>query len=361
VLILSAPIGDGHDKPAYLLAEALRARRPDAAVAVADGLHAMGPFLERVIMGGSRFDSRWGNLLFDLEYFGFTHVAPARAGSARFMEIVGGRGLLRLLAAARPDIVVSTYPGVTEVLGRLRAHHRLGIPVVAAITDLAALRYWAHPGADLHLIIHPESVEEVRRIAGPRTSVVAVRGLSDPRFLAAPPAEEARAQLGLPPDGAVVVVSGGGWGVGDLAGAVDLVLARRGASAVAVCGRNDELRARLTARYAPEPRVRVLGFTDDLPVLFAAADVLIHSTAGLTVLEALACGCRVISYGWGRGHIRANNRAYARFGLADVARDRVQLDRALSRALAEPRPPDTSLRALPEAADVVLAQLARAS
>ena len=33
--------------------------------------------------------------------------------------------------------------------------------------------------------------------------------------------------------------------------------------------------------------MRVLPFTDRIAELFAAADVLVHSTAGLTVLEAL--------------------------------------------------------------------------
>ena len=60
---------------------------------------------------------------------------------------------------------MATYPGVSEVLGRLRRHGRLDVPVASAITDLAGLRYWAHPGIDLHLVIHRESIEEVRAIA----------------------------------------------------------------------------------------------------------------------------------------------------------------------------------------------------
>jgi UDP-N-acetylglucosamine:LPS N-acetylglucosamine transferase len=122
-------------------------------------------------------------------------------------------------------------------------------------------------------------------------------------------------------------------------------------------GRNEGARARLTARYADRPDVAVWGFTERMPEVLAAADALVHSTAGLTVLEALMSGCRPISFGWGRGHIRANNRAYARFGLADVAATPAQLRVALGRALAAPRParwaPD-----LPEAADLVLAQAA---
>ena len=65
-------------------------------------------------------------------------------------------------------------------------------------------------------------------------------------------------------------------------------------------------------------------------------------------------GCPTISYGWGRGHIRANNRAYVEHGIAAVARDRDELNRELRRALRQPRSPDGGYARLPVAADVVL-------
>lgn len=358
ILILTASIGEGHDLPARVLARELLDREPDAHVRVDDGLKAMGAFLERLAMSGSAFDSEMGNRIFDVNYALITHVAPLRWGSGRGMELIGGRGLLRLIAAERPDAVVSTYPGVTEVLGRLRLHGRLDVPVVSAITDLAALRYWSHPGVDLHLITHPESVDEVRSIAGSATQVVAVRGLNDPAFAVPREPDAARAALDLPLEPKVVLVSGGGWGVGDLDGAVDASLAIGEAHVVVVCGRNEEVRGRLTRRFGGEDRVRAIGFTDQLPDYLAAADALIHSTAGLTVLEAGVRGCPTISYGWGRGHIRANNRAYERLGLATVARDRAELTSALRRVLVQRLPVDESFAGRPVAADVVL-ELAR--
>jgi processive 1,2-diacylglycerol beta-glucosyltransferase len=183
---------------------------------------------------------------------------------------------------------------------------------------------------------------------------VAARGMNDPRFAVPRGQDEARRALGLPAGPPVVVVSGGGWGVGDLEGAVDAALAVADAVVVVMCGRNDALRARMETAYGGEERVRLLGFTSEVPDLFAAADVLIHSTAGLTVLEAGVRGCAVISYGWGRGHIRANNRAYERFGLARVARSRVELAGALRAALADDRRPDPAFAALPSAADAIL-------
>jgi UDP-N-acetylglucosamine:LPS N-acetylglucosamine transferase len=356
VLVVSASIGEGHDLPARVLVDDLLARRPDAQARIVDALEVAGPLVKQLVMGGSAFESRWGNRVFDVAYALITRVAPARRLVSWLGERLAGGGMGRVIAAARPDVIVSTYPGATEVLGRLRARGELKVPLVSAITDLAALRYWAHPGVDVHLITHPESAEEVRAVAGQRTRVIAVRGLNDPRFATPPTREEGRRALGLPDEGKVVVVSGGGWGIGDLEGAIAAALAHEDVARVVVmCGRNEERRARLEQDFGERhERVVLLGFTDQVPELFAAADALVHSTAGLTVLEAWVLGCPTISYGWGRGHIRANNRAYMRYGIADVARDRGQLASALRRALVARRSPDAGFARLPVAADVVL-------
>jgi processive 1,2-diacylglycerol beta-glucosyltransferase len=358
VLILTASIGEGHDLPARVLADGIVRERPEAHVRIEDGLRAMGRPFARLAEGGSQFHSRLGDLLFDVEYWLLVHSAPTRSLAGWTLEAAGGRGLLALIASERADVVVSTYPGVTEPLGRLRRRGRLGVPVVSAITDLAALRFWAHPGVDLHLVTHPESIEEVRAIA-PQSRIVCTSGLTSPDFLLARDGTEARRGLGLPLEGPVVVISGGGWAVGDLAGAAAVALEVAQATVVCLCGRNDAVRRQLARTFAGEPRARVEGFTDRMGDWLAAADVLVHSTAGLTVLEAIIRGCAVISYGWGRGHIRANNRAYTRFGLAEVATTREALAAALRRALAHRPTPDLSFATLPSAASEVLREAAR--
>ena len=147
------------------------------------------------------------------------------------------------VAAHRPDVVVSTYPGSTEALAAARARGRLGVPVVSAITDLAALRYWARRGCDLHLVVHPESAAEIRAIAGDDARIAHVRGLTSPAFETPADGAAARAALGLPPDAPVVAVSGGGWAVGDLQGAASAALdAGAGVHAVVLCGRNEAVR-----------------------------------------------------------------------------------------------------------------------
>ena len=87
----------------------------------------------------------------------------------------------------------------------------------------------------------------------------------------------------------------------------------------------------------------------------AAGDVLVHSTGGLTVLEALMRGCPAISYGWGRGHVRVHNAAFRRFGLAEVAETRAELRVAIERALVRGRTVTDGFDGLPSAASFILA------
>jgi processive 1,2-diacylglycerol beta-glucosyltransferase len=353
VLILSASIGEGHDLPARVLAEGIEREAPGAEVEIVDSLGLVNPLVRRLVLDSSRFHSKWGNRFFDLSYRLITDVAPTRWLAAKVTQWLAARPLRRAVLERDPDVAISTYPVATEVLGALRARGRIDVPVVSAITDLAALRYWAHPGVDLHLITHPESAAEVREIA-PGAGVRCVRGLTDERFYEPRGQPETRAELGLPAEGPVVIVSGGGWAVGDLKGAAEEALQLERSTVVCLCGRNDELRSALTDRFAGEPRVVVEGFTERMPDWFAAADLLVHSTAGLTVLEAIMSGCGVVSYGWGLGHVRVNNEAFTRFGLAEVARSRAELEPAMRRALAAKPVPDDSFARLPSAASAVL-------
>ena len=355
VLIFSADIGEGHDLPARVLRDAILARRPDAEVVILDALAVAGPVGQALVRRGSELILGRLRPLFDVQYWLVARFPPTRALATRLAARLG-RPLTQAVAARRPDVVVSTYPGSTEALAAARARGRIPVPVVSAVTDLAALRYWAHRGCDLHLVIHPESAEEIRAIAGADARVAPVRGLTSPAFERPADGAAARAALGLPASAPVVAVSGGGWAVGDLHGAVEAALdAGADVRVLALCGRNEGVRKRLEAAFAGRSGVTVMGFTDRMGDVLAAADVLVHSTAGLTVLEALVRGARVISYGWGVGHIRLNNRAYLRFGLADVAGDRRALAPAIRRALAAPRRPDLGYGGLPAAADLVLA------
>jgi hypothetical protein len=150
-----------------------------------------------------------------------------------------------------------------------------------------------------------------------------------------------------------VLVSGGGWGIGDLEGAIHSALSED-ALVVCITGRNDIAREKLESTFAGNEQVRILGFTEQMSDWMAAADAMIHATAGLTVLEAHIRGCPVVSYGFSAGHLRANNAAFERFGLAEVAGSKHELESVLRHVTRERRSPDSSFASLPSLASRVL-------
>ena len=354
VLILSAGIGEGHNLPARMISDGLVQLDPQCEVTIRDGVAAMGTTGRLLIDDSSELMFDRFNWLFDGVYYLVSRFGPTRKFSQWLAERVGRKGLLALIAEQRPDVIVCTHPVATDLLGRLRQRGELAIPVASAITDLSGLRYWAHPGADLHLITEEESRAEVEEIA-PGSKIVCVRGMTSPQFEQPLSQSDARAALELPATGPLILVSGGGWAVGDLGGAAEVALAADPEGRVVIlCGRSEQVQARLRESFARAPRAKVIGFTEQMPELLAAADVLIHSTAGLTAFEARVRGCQLISYGWGVAHIRLNNEAYERFALAEVAADRSALADALARALSRPRTAELGYGARPSAAAEIL-------
>jgi processive 1,2-diacylglycerol beta-glucosyltransferase len=286
---------------------------------VIDGLAAMGRLLQPVVEDGYRVQLKFLPWTYTIMYWLLEHILPVRWLTRWLLCLFGSRPLARAINSHDPDVVVSTYPAVTVVLARLRRLGAIDCPTVATITDLTGLFFWAQPGIDMHLVMYGESMGLVERIAGAGSARL-VRPLISSEFTKPRCPLKTRRALGLPEPGRMVVVSGGGWGVGDLTGAVrGLMRLPDISSIVCVAGRNEQLRERLERDFRGEPGVRVYGFTDRMPELLAAADVLVHSTGGVTCLEAGAAGTPVVSYGLPVGHARLNTRAMAELGLLRLA------------------------------------------
>jgi processive 1,2-diacylglycerol beta-glucosyltransferase len=335
VLILSADVGEGHAAAARALARQLDSSPEPTEVTVTDGLAAMGPFLQPVVEDGYRVQLRFFPWTYTVIYVLLERVAPVRVLARKLLCLLGSRPLAKHIAEHEPDVVVSTYPAVTVVLARLRRTQVVHCPVVATITDLTGLFFWAQPGIDTHLVMYGESLHPVERIAG-QGSAQLVRPLISSEFLDERSQIDSRRALGLPKEGRMVVVSGGGWGVGDVEGAVREIAGISDVSAiVCLAGRNEQLCERLEDDFAAVSRVHVYGFTERMPEILAAADTLVHSTGGVTCLEAKATGTPVVSYGLPVGHARLNTRAMADLGLLRLANDTQELREHVEASFAE--------------------------
>jgi processive 1,2-diacylglycerol beta-glucosyltransferase len=339
VLILSAGVGAGHHACAEGLRDELQSVAPELRVALVNGVGSSGGAARLLLERCLRLQLMYWPRAYSLSYAICVRWRPGRAIATRALHLGTRRRLRALIKSERPGIVVSTYPGLTTVLGIMRQRAQLNVPVCAMVTDIAGLHFWTHAGVDLHLTCYEESLPEIARI----TDGLVARSARPP--LAAThwrrrDRRSARTALGLAADAPVILISGGGWGVGDLGGAITAALEVAEVRVIVVCGKNDRAYRRFSNAYADEPRVQILGHTTSMADLLGAASILVHSTGGMTCLEAAAHGCPVIAYGFALGHMRENVAMMVRCGMIEEARSGPELTRKLQAAIASPRPPE---------------------
>ncbi|MGI8777218.1 MAG: glycosyltransferase, partial [Acidimicrobiales bacterium] len=143
----------------------------------------------------------------------------------------------------------------------------------------------------------------------------------------------ARELFGIAGDERVVLLVAGSWGVGQITETFADVVATGRYTPLAVCGRNQGLCEKL----ADQPGGRAIGWTEAMPDLLVAADVLVQNAGGLTCMEAFATGLPVVSYRPIAGHGRANAVDMERAGVALYALDAAELGPALDEATGKGR------------------------
>lgn len=245
----------------------------------------------------------------------YQYFARMRDRFASLNAAFSKRRLTQAIQQFDADIIVSNNPHASMALGRLRETGEIKTPVVTYVTDFGAHALWIHPGVDETFVIHDITAAEARS-AGGRNVTVVTPVVSDKFQLCAETRSAARSALGLPSNTTVAVLTAGSWGVGKLVETVQDLQHNHSVTPVVACGRSRALRKKVAALA----NCVALGWVDDMPALFNAADVLIENAGGISSLEALRCGLPVISYRPIAGHGRHNVQMMAAAGLTTYAR-----------------------------------------
>lgn len=200
--------------------------------------------------------------------------------------------LPRRIARSDPGVVIHTHFLGPEILAGRRRRNLGGPPQVEVITDFFAHSLWLQPGLQRYFVAS-EDVAVHLASAGVEAARVRVTGIPiDLRFGALPTPAEARASLGMAPDRDVLLVMAGGLEERVLARLLaQLTELRMSLAVVVVCGRSPglvQVAQSIVADRTGPVVFDVRGFVDDVPLLMAAADLMVGKPGGLTSSEAVA-------------------------------------------------------------------------
>jgi processive 1,2-diacylglycerol beta-glucosyltransferase len=330
-LLLSGSLGAGHEVHTRVCAQALDGRR--WSTEILDAMLLLGQ------RGGSAGEAVFRGMLVVPGLYDAFHFAALRPGSrlALVADAAARRQLvprLREYLDSHPaELAISVFATAASALDAL-ADRYPAMRHVVLCSDVTPHRLWVHPSVDLYLVTSPAGEAAVRRYQ-PQAKVQVIPSPVRPGFYWPPSQEAAREKFGLDAQDRTVLLMSGGWGLGPLAQTA-AELADAGVCVLAVAGRNARLADRLRAVARGRPRLRVFGFTEEIPALMAAADLVITSS-GDTCAEARAVGRSLLLLDVVQGHGRDNlqhelelgNAAVTSPGATDVVRCALAaLDRA---------------------------------
>jgi processive 1,2-diacylglycerol beta-glucosyltransferase len=299
-LLLSGSLGMGHDTLAAACSASLELQ--GWSTATLDAIRMMGKGR------GSAGEAVFRGMLGVPGLYDAFHFSALRTGGrlARFADAAARRQLVPSLRAyldQNPvELLVSVFAtgaaAASALAGRYPAMHHL-----VFCTDVTPHRMWVQPNVDLYLVTAQVAEPAVLRFQ-PDARVQVVPAPVRPAFYRALTQQQARAALGVPQAARCALLMSGAWGLGPVAAAAR-ALGDAGVHVLAVAGRNARLARKLTAVAAQQPRVRAFGFTERIPDLMSAADLVITSS-GDTCTEARTIGRPLLLLDVVQGHGRDN-------------------------------------------------------
>ena len=192
-----------------------------------------------------------------------------------------------------PSAPISSRPGI---ISALKDEGKVKVVNAVVVTDFDVHAMWLSRHVEQYFVALEETKVHLKALGVPDPLITTTGIPIDPVFAEPKDKRAMRRKHGLEPDRFTILVSAGGFGVGPV-GHMMQALARLASPArvVAVCGRNEALKAELTEAIrefagAVGGFVYLLGFTTEMDELMSAADLFVGKPGGLTTSEVAGQG-----------------------------------------------------------------------
>ncbi|HEV7844050.1 MAG TPA: glycosyltransferase [Pyrinomonadaceae bacterium] len=295
VLVLSAPAGAGHMRAAQAVERAINEANAAREVRHVDTLEYTNKLFRR-LYARAYLDmvNKTPELLGWL--YDYLDKPWERERRRLALDKLNTRPFVKMLREYQPDIIVCTHFLPAEIVSWLKAKERITSRQTIVVTDMDVHAMWLCHHYEQYFVALDETREHMIRLGIPPEKLT-VSGIPiDPVFAVEKDKREMRRKHGLREEGWTILVSAGGFGVGPIEHLFQSLLElRHEAQAIVVCGRNEELRARMermakNLTAGARVNLKPIGYTTEMDEYMAASDVVLGKPGGLTTSEALARG-----------------------------------------------------------------------
>jgi processive 1,2-diacylglycerol beta-glucosyltransferase len=292
-LILSASVGAGHMRAAEALEKVFKQTNAAEEVVNIDVLNYTNPLFRRL----------YGKAYIDMvnkmpEVLGWMYDSldkPWQNERRRLaLDRLNTQSLIKFLKDYQPDVAVCTHFLPAEIISWLKAKGKIDFPQAIVVTDFDVHAMWLCHHFEQYFVALDETRVHLEKL-GIATDKITVSGIPiDPIFAENKDKTEMREKYELEKDKLTILVSAGGFGVGNIEHLLRaLSELKTPAQILAVCGRNEDLKEKLEILAREElnnERVtfKPIGYTKQMDEYMSAADLIVGKPGGLTTSEAMA-------------------------------------------------------------------------
>ncbi|HIT33891.1 MAG TPA: glycosyltransferase [Candidatus Faecousia intestinigallinarum] len=293
ILLLSCNTGEGHNSTAKAVMEVLEAQGVECRLQ--DVLACLSPRFSKFISSWHSRLYRYAPRLSDASYRAMEKAGSEQEETPIYEVLSLGAGKLwEMLLEGNFDAVICVHVFSGMMMTEVRRAWGVRIPCFFVATD-----YTCSPTVELCEM--DGYFIPSQALAGEFTAA----GLPEERLIPSGiPVRQvfyhqgsrcaARQALGLPEEGVIALVMCGSMGAGPMRKlALELSLRMpEGGMTVAICGKNERLLE--TLREEESPRLRVLGYTQEVAAYMDAADLMVTKPGGLSSTEAANKGLPMV-------------------------------------------------------------------
>ena len=322
ILILTCSTGEGHNSAARAVQKVLE--KKGIICEMADPVAFQSKRMERLVSALYNNTIRKKPEVFGAVYkLGDLYSSSKLPSPVYWANAHYSAALKEYILEHHFDAVICTHLYGMEAMTAIRRDKDFTIPCYGILTDYTCIPFLDETELTGFFVPNQETKNHLINHGTPEENII-ISGIPvDDSFRDCPTKEAARKSLNIPQDQKVFLVMTGGVGCENMEGLCDTLLlnAPDDALMLVLTGKNDALKNRLTEKYGALSQFKAVGFTRQVPVYMAAADVMLSKPGGLSTTEAAVANVPLVHIHAIPGCETCNAKYFSEHGMALWAKD----------------------------------------
>ncbi|OHB69733.1 MAG: hypothetical protein A2W23_02205 [Planctomycetes bacterium RBG_16_43_13] len=286
ILILSVTAGAGHNRAAEAIKAEATLSFPHIKAEYYDALDFSSKLFKTLysqsyVFMVNRTPSLWGLLYHEME------KGKERKKTDKIVNTYDKHAypkLIKLIKRIEPDFIICTHFLPVNVI----LAHSINIPIGVVVTDYDVHKLWVNKDLSVYFVASDEVKWQLKKY-GVRESNIVVTGIPiHPTFRRSKDRKELLAKFGLKDGVTTILLLSGGFGMEKVEDAFEVIAnAAQDCQILAIAGKNEKLKNKLSAIAKGYPNCKVYGFVTNIDEFMQVSDIAITKAGGLTTSECL--------------------------------------------------------------------------